>query len=142
MKTSQRGIDLIKKFEGLELKAYLCPANVWTIGYGTTSNIKEGDIIDEETAELFLKKDVIRFENNVNTYVKVELSQNEFDALVSFTYNLGGGALKRSTLLKKLNEKNYTGASKEFDKWVKAGGRVLRGLVKRRKAERRLFGEW
>lgn len=139
MKTSQNGINLIKQFEGCKLTAYKCPAGVWTIGYGHTNGVKSGQTITQAKAEEYLKSDLIKYENYVNGYVKVSLNQNQFDALVSFTYNCGGGALKTSTLLKKLNNKDYTGASNEFPRWNKSNGKVLNGLVKRRTAEKTLF---
>ncbi|MGL5950289.1 MAG: lysozyme [Cetobacterium sp.] len=139
MRTSSVGINLIKKFEGLKLTAYRCPAGVPTIGYGTTSNVKLGTTITEEKAEDLLKKDLVRFETAVKTVVRVKLNQNQFDALVSFSYNVGTGALQSSTLLKKLNQGDYKGASEEFQKWNRAGGKVLNGLIKRREAEKELF---
>ncbi|MGL5950139.1 MAG: lysozyme [Cetobacterium sp.] len=139
MRTSSVGVNLIKKFEGLKLKAYKCPGGIWTIGYGTTSGVTEGMIITEEKAEDLLKKDLVRFETAVKTVVRVKLNKNQFDALVSFSYNVGTGALQSSTLLKKLNQGDYKGASEEFMRWNKAGGKVLTGLIKRREAEKELF---
>lgn len=138
-KMGKKGLDLVKRFEGCFLKAYKCPANVWTIGYGHTKTVKPGQLITHEEAEELLKKDMKEFENHVNKLVKVELTQNQFDALVSFTFNVGAGALKRSTLLKKLNRGDYDGAANEFRRWNRGGGRVLRGLVRRRAAEKDLF---
>ena len=139
MNVSETGIELIKKFEGCVLKAYKCPAGIWTIGYGHTSNVKKGQTITQEQAENYLKQDLNRFEISVNNLVNVRLNQNQFDALVSFCYNLGSGNLKNSTLLKLLNKKDYTGAAEEFDRWVYASGKKLSGLVKRRAAEKELF---
>jgi lysozyme len=140
MNVSTTGINLIKNFEGCRLTAYKCPAGVWTIGYGHTGNdVKEGLKITQEQAEEYLKKDLNSFELAVNNSVKITLSQSQFDALVSFSYNVGTGALKKSTLLKLLNKGNYKGAAEEFDKWIFAGGKKLSGLVKRRKAEKELF---
>lgn len=139
MRTSSTGINLIKRFEGLKLTAYRCPAGVPTIGYGTTKNVKLGTTITEEKAEDLLKKDLVRFETAVKTDVRVKLNQNQFDALVSFSYNVGTGALQSSTLLKKLNHGDYKGASQEFSRWNRAGGKVLNGLIKRREAEKELF---
>lgn len=133
------GLNLVKHFEGLYLKAYLCPANVWTIGYGHTKNVKPGDVINEKKAEELLRQDMDRFETGVTRLVKVPLKQRQFDALVSFSFNVGLGALRRSTLLSKLNKGNYKAAADEFKRWNKGGGKVLRGLVRRRKAERDLF---
>lgn len=139
MNTSQKGIDLIKSFEGCRLKAYKCPAGIWTIGYGHTSGVKEGQMITFSMAEQFLKQDLKRFETSVNNLVTVAITQNQFDALVSFCYNLGAMALKSSTLLKKLNNGDYNGAAEEFDRWVYANGVKLQGLVRRRAAEKELF---
>jgi lysozyme len=144
MKTSTNGITLIKEFEGFKESSYQCSAGVWTIGYGTTvfpegHKVLRGDRIIKKSAEEFLRHDLIQFETQVNRLVQVPLTQNQFDALVSFTYNLGGGALERSTLLKKLNDGNYSGAAKEFMRWNKAGGKVLKGLTNRRKREMELF---
>jgi GH24 family phage-related lysozyme (muramidase) len=142
--TSQRGLDLIKKFEGYRSKAYQCSAKVWTIGYGTTrysggQKVAKGDVIDKETAETYLREDVKKFEEAVQELVKVELNQNQFDALVSWTYNLGQGNLKRSRLLKRLNEGDYAAVPAEMKRWTRAGGKVLKGLVRRRAAEAELF---
>lgn len=141
--TSKNGINLIKKYEGCVLKAYKCPANVWTIGYGHTSGVKEGQKITKTQAEEYLKKDLVKYEKSVNKLVIVDLNQNQFDALISFTYNVGMGNLGKSTLLKKLNDNNYIGASTEFLKWNKAvvngKKKELKGLTKRRKAEKKLF---
>ncbi len=139
MHTSQKGLDLIKSFEGLRLSAYKCPADVWTIGYGTTAGVKPGQTITKERAEELLRDDVKRFEGQVLRLVKVPLTQGQFDALVSFTYNLGAANLGNSTLLRLLNAGDYKGAAAQFDRWTKAGGKELPGLVKRRAAERALF---
>ena len=144
MKISKNGLAIIKEFEGLRLKAYDDGVGVWTIGYGTTrypsaTKVKRGDNITEEQAEAYLLHDVSRFENAVNRLVKVPLTQNQFDALVSFTYNLGEGSFGASTLLRKLNARDYSGAATEFLRWNKAGGKVMAGLTRRRKAEHDLF---
>lgn len=140
MKT--RNKEIIKQSEGLRLEAYLCPADVWTIGYGHTGkDVVEGMKITGGEAEKLLEGDLEKFEKDILKMVKVGLTQNQFDALVSFTYNVGGGALKTSTLLKKLNAGDYMGAADEFLKWTKAGGKELPGLVKRRRTERALFLE-
>ena len=138
-KTSKRGLDLIKEFEGCKLKAYLCPANIWTIGYGHTGLVKEGDRVTKKEATLLLKQDVAKFERGVNEKVKVPLSQNQFDALVSFTFNVGLGAFSKSTLLKKLNALDYNGATNEFKRWNKGNRRILVGLTRRRLAEENMF---
>jgi len=131
--------ELIKSFEGLELEAYLCPANIWTIGYGHTGNVKEGDSITKAEAEALLDKDLQTFRNGVKRLVKVPLNENQFGALVSFAYNIGLGSLQSSTLLKMLNAGDYTGAADQFLRWNKSGGKVLTGLVRRREAERAVF---
>jgi len=139
----EKGLELIKQFEGLKLETYICPAGVPTIGYGTTKidgkKLTIGMQITKEQAEGYLRNDVKVFENHVQRLVKVPLTQNMFDALVSFTYNLGAGNLGRSTLLKKLNDRDYGGAAEELLRWNKAGGKVLNGLVRRREAEKALF---
>ena len=144
MKTSDRGVALIKAHEGLRLTAYTDPVGVWTIGYGHTTaagppKVERGMKITDAGADAILRQDLAKFEGYVSSAVKVPLNQNEFDALVSFTFNLGPGNLRSSTLLKKLNAGDRTGAADEFLKWTRAGGKVLPGLVKRREAERALF---
>lgn len=139
MKVSQKGIDLIKKYEGLRLKAYRDVAGVLTIGYGSTKGVKPGMMITAERAEELLAQDIADHARFVDLFVTVPLNQNQYDALASFTFNLGGGALKTSTLLKKLNKGAYSGAAEEFLKWTKADGKVQRGLVRRREEERKLF---
>lgn len=139
MRTSQNGINLIKHFEGCKLSAYKCPSGVWTIGYGHTKGIKQGMKISQKQADNYLKDDLKTFEHCINKYVKVTINQNQFDALVSFTFNCGGGALKSSTLLKKLNKKDYSGAANELLRWNKSNGKVLAGLTRRREAEKALF---
>lgn len=131
--------DLIKSFEGLELEAYLCPADIWTIGYGHTGNVKEGDSITKAEADELLDKDLQTFRNGVKRLVKVPLNENQFGALVSFAYNLGLGSLQNSTLLKLLNAGDYDGAADQFLRWNKSKGKVLTGLVRRREAERAVF---
>ena len=133
------GKDIIKKWEGLRLKAYLCPAGIPTIGYGHTYNVKMGQTISVAQAELFLDHDYQNAEEQVLSLVKVPLTENQLGALTSFVFNLGSGNLSRSTLLKKLNLGDYRGAAEEFNKWVFAGGKKLNGLVKRRAEERELF---
>jgi lysozyme len=139
MKMSQKGMDLIKEFEGFKAWAYLCPAGVWTIGYGTTRNVKKGQTVTPSQAMALLVEDVKKFENDVNNYVKVPLTQNQFDALVCFAYNVGSGNLKTSTLLKLVNTKDFAGAAAQFVRWNKADGRTLAGLTRRREAEAKLF---
>jgi len=140
MNISQKGINLIKNFEGCRLTAYKCPANILTIGYGHTgSDVHTGQKITQEEAEKLLRQDLIVHCNNVSRLVKVPLNQNQFDALVSFEYNVGYGAFMNSTLLKLLNQKKYKEASEQFGRWKFAGGKILAGLVKRREAEKQLF---
>lgn len=139
MITNQAGINLIKSFEGLRAKAYRCPANVLTIGYGHTAGVREGQTITAEEAEAMLRRDIARFESCVENAVSVALNLNQFSALVSFAFNVGCGALKNSTLLKKLNSGDYIGAASQFNRWINAGGKPLNGLVRRRKAEQTLF---
>lgn len=141
MKVSQDCIQLVKYFEGFEDTAYLCPANVWTIGYGRTRNVKEGDKITEVQAERDLLEELEEFKHQVLDSVKVELKQNELDALTSWTYNLGVGNLKSSTLLKKLNAGNKDEVPAEIVRWNKANGKVLAGLTKRREAEAELWAK-
>lgn len=136
---SQKGIDLIKHFEGLYLEAYKCPADVWTIGYGHTIGVEKGQIITNKQADNFLRQDLGACELHIDKNVSVKINQNQRDALASFIFNLGGGNFKSSTLLKRINEGLYTEAANEFLKWNKAGGKVLEGLTKRRLAEKELF---
>ncbi|MEM1240390.1 MAG: lysozyme [Cyanobacteria bacterium P01_H01_bin.26] len=130
---------MIKSFEGLRLKAYQDAVGVWTIGYGTTRGVRPGQEISEAQAEALLKSDLNRFERDVSQAVRVSINDNQFAALVSFTYNVGSGALRSSTLLRKLNSRDIYGAANEFPRWNRAGGRVLAGLTRRRSAERALF---
>lgn len=149
-KISASGISFIKRWEGNHLTAYKCPAQIWTIGVGHTGkvglkSICEGMKITDKQSTALLLKDIKGFEAAVNTYVNVPLTQNQFDALVSFAFNEGSGNLKKSTLLKKLNKGDYLTASFEFLKWDKADTdgdgdlEALRGLANRRKAEQALF---
>lgn len=143
MKLSDKGLDLIKKFEGCELTAYPDPGtggDPWTIGYGHTGpEVKEGLAITQSEADEYLKNDVMKFEEGVTDLLEVEVTQGEFDALVSFAYNCGLGALRSSTLLRLLNAGNKLAASQQFSRWDKSGGRVLAGLTRRREAERQTF---
>ena len=144
MQTSDKGIALIKQFEGCKLTAYQDSVGAWTIGYGWTQpvdgkSIRAGMTIKQETAERLLKTGLVSYESDVSRLVKVGVTQGQFDALVSFTYNLGARSLSTSTLLRKLNAGDYAGAADEFLRWNKAGGKVLNGLTRRREAERALF---
>lgn len=137
---SQVGINLIKAFEGCRLNSYKCQAGILTIGYGHTGlDVKTGQTITLKQAEELLVKDLQKFVKGVNEAVKTEITQNQFDALVSFAYNCGLGALRESTLLKLVNKKQFEAASLEFAKWNKGGGKVLAGLTRRRKTEHDLF---
>ena len=141
---SLAGIDLIGNFEGLRLEAYHDSAGVCTIGYGTTVYpngvpVQPNDQCTIEQARKFMHHDLARFEKAVSSAVKVPLTQNQFDALVSLTYNIGAGAFKNSTLLKLLNQGDYAGASNQFDVWIKAGGQTVQGLVNRRAVEKSYF---
>nr|QOW97171.1 Orf25 [Serratia marcescens] len=135
---------LIKRFEGLRLQAYQDSVGVWTIGYGWTQpvagrKVGAGMAIDAATAERLLVCGVAQFEQGVERLVAVTVTQGQFDALVSFAYNLGLRALENSTLLRRLNAGDRQGAADQFGRWVNAGGVRLDGLVARRAAERALF---
>mgnify|MGYP004459084731 FL=1 len=134
MKTSSKGIALIKSFEGCRLQAYRDSVGVLTIGYGHTGDVKEGQVISRGFAEELLKADLTKFERNVTRYTPFEMSQNQFDALVSFAFNCGAGNLK-----KLVSGRNKDQVAKKILEYNKAGGRVLAGLTRRRQAERALF---
>ena len=139
MKTSPKGIALIKEFEGLRLKAYLCPSGIWTIGYGHTAGVKPGMVISEAQAEEYLKADLITFENYLNG-LGLAINQNQFDALISFIYNVGTGNFSSSTLLSKVKANPLDNSiMDEFLRWVYSKGRVLPGLQRRRLAEMKLY---
>lgn len=143
MKTSENGLKFIKTWEGVKLIAYLDVIGKLTVGCGhlvrPEDNIKLGQKITQTQVDEFLRADIVSAENAVNELVKVELNQNQFDALVSFVFNLGRGNLAKSTLLKILNKGKYEYVPAQFGKWCFAGGRKINGLVKRRKAESDLF---
>ncbi len=139
MGISEAGINLIKKWEGFRGSAYLDPVGIWTIGYGHTKGVQPGQVISESEALNLLKSEVKTYEDAVRRLVTVPLSQGQFDALTSFCYNTGIGALSQSTLLRYLNEEDYKAAADQFLRWVYGAGRVLPGLVSRRQHERRLF---
>tara|TARA_R110000822_G_scaffold76840_1_gene184775 strand:- start:115 stop:558 length:444 start_codon:yes stop_codon:yes gene_type:complete len=145
VRTGKPGLEIIKHFEGFSSDPYLCPADVATIGYGATYGFDHKRItmdhrpISLEEGEALLAQELASVERSVRRLVRVALTQNQFDALVSFTFNLGSGRLQSSTLRSKLNRGDYEGASGELPKWRKAGGRVLAGLVKRRFSEQKLF---
>lgn len=144
-KVSNNCIELIKTFEGCKLKAYKCPANVWTIGYGNTyyedkSRVKEGDVITLERAKALLEMILHDFELGVDNNTVDTITQNQFDALVDFAYNCGTGNLKSSTLLRKVNANpNDATIKDEFLKWIRANGKTMQGLINRRKAETELY---
>ena len=144
MHISEEGLCLIKKFEGCEMRAYTCAAGVPTIAYGRTKDVKMGDTCTKEQAEEWLKEEIKEYENHVEDAVIVPLNQNQFDALVSWTYNLGPTNLNNSTMLKVLNQADYENVPAQIKRWNKAGGKVLEGLTRRRNAESLLFEgkEW
>jgi lysozyme len=131
--------EMTKRFEGLRLEAYQCPAGVWTIGYGHTKGVKKGDKITLEQAEAFLVDDMKEAEDGVRKLVRVPLTPNQFEALADFVFNLGIGNLGKSTLLKLLNTGDYAGAAAQLLRWNKSGGRELAGLTARRNEEAKLF---
>ena len=139
MRISNEGLALIKKFEGCELTAYKCAAGVWTIGYGHIKDVYEGQKITQSEAESMLHHEMEEYENYINDLVTAPLSQNQFDALVSWVFNLGAGNLRASTLLKVVNEGDMDGVPTQIKRWNKAGGKVLEGLIRRREAEALLW---
>ena len=141
---SDNGMKLLEQFEGLRLEAYLDSASIATIGFGSIkypngNKVKLGDKITKAQAKEYKLHDLKEFENTVNTSVNIPLSQNQYDALVSLSYNIGSSAFKNSTLLKKLNNKDYKGAAEQFLVWINSGGRKVKGLENRRKSEMKLF---
>ena len=139
MNTSPKGIALIIEFDGLRLKAYQCPGGVWTIGYGHTAGVKPGMVITEAQAEEYLKANLIAFERYLNG-LGLALNQNQFDALISFIYNVGTGNFSNSTLLRKVRANPQDNSiMDEFLRWVYSKGRVLPGLQRRRLAEMKLY---
>jgi lysozyme len=139
MQYSKSGVELTEQFEGCKLAAYQDQVGRWTIGYGHTAGVKEGDTCTQEEAEAFLEQDMNWAVNCVNALVTVPLSQGEFDALVDFSFNLGYGSLQHSTLLRKVNDGDLADAANEFEKWDHAGGQVVAGLLRRRIAEKQEF---
>lgn len=139
------GFDFIKKHEGLRLEAYLCPAGYWTIGYGMTfypggKRVANGDKITQDQADDYFRKILKTFEDAVFSLTRDDITQGQFNALTSFAYNVGVGALRQSTLIKKLNKDPWDASIKdEFMKWVMGGGKILNGLVKRRQAEAKMY---
>jgi lysozyme len=145
MKVNAEGYALIKKFEGCRLKAYKCPANVWTIGYGNTfyengMKVKEGDVITQQRAEELAKFIIDQFAVTIEPFIQKPLNDNQFSACVSLAYNIGTSGFKRSSVFKKLNiNPNNPTIADSFKLWNKGGGKVLAGLVKRREAEIQLY---
>lgn len=140
MQTSQNGINFIKQFESFSATPYLCPSKFWTIGWGhVILNYESFTSIDIAQAESLLRKDLRISEDCVNDSVVMPLTQNQFDALVSFVFNVGCEAFNNSTLLRLLNVGKYTDAAEQFLRWNKSKGKVLNGLTRRRQAERQLF---
>ena len=137
METTTPGIELIKQSEGFRSEPYKDVGGIWTVGYGHTQ--KAMNPISHEEAELLLKKDLKNAEKVIETHVKVPLTQNQFNALVSFIFNVGEGKFRGSTLLKLLNQGMYEEAAGQFTRWVYAGGAIQKGLIKRREAEKDLF---
>ena len=135
------GLDLIKRFEGFSSRSYICPAGYPTIGYGHLVRADESfdEGVSHEEAEALLRRDTASAERSVLRLINVPLTDSQFDALVSFTFNLGGGALQRSTLRRKINREEHGEVPAEFGRWVFAGGRRLKGLVRRRAAEAVLY---
>ncbi|EMI0561928.1 lysozyme [Acinetobacter baumannii] len=141
---SENGYKLIKSFEGFEPKAYQDTGGVWTIGYGTIkypngTRVKKGDMCTMAEAEEWLKNDCAWVDACLDKYLKFQPTQNQFDALASFVYNVGETAFSKSTMLKSLNAGNFAGAANQFDKWVYDNGKLIKGLVNRRAAEKKLF---
>ena len=141
MKLGERGTEILKYFEGCKLTAYQDSVGVWTIGYGHSKGVFDGMTITQEEAEQMLLTELEEYEGYIEDMVTVPLTQNQFDALVVWIYNLGPTNFRNSTLLKELNAGNYNAAGQEITRWNKAGGKVLAGLVKRREAEAELFNE-
>ena len=139
MKISEEGLSLIKKFEGCELKAYQDSVDVWTIGYGHTKGVEDGQEITQEEAEEMLASELDEYEGYINDLVECDLEQCQFDALVAWVYNLGPTNLRSSTMLKRLNSNDLEDVPSQIKRWNKAGGKVLKGLVRRREAEALLF---
>tara|TARA_R100001443_G_C3310641_1_gene167653 strand:- start:363 stop:806 length:444 start_codon:yes stop_codon:yes gene_type:complete len=139
MKISENGLELIKKFEGCETTAYQDSVGVWTIGFGHTKGVEEGQTCSIEDAESMLADEMDEYEGYINNMVKVDLQQHEFDALVAWVYNLGPTNLGESTMLKVLNGGQFDRVPDEMNRWTRAGGEILEGLVRRRQAESLMF---
>ncbi|MCS5421236.1 MULTISPECIES: lysozyme [Psychrilyobacter] len=147
MKISKQGIDLLKHFESYEMKAYTCPSGVWTIGWGFTQvngkKVKEGDIMTLEVADIELVKQLRIYENVVKKAIMIKkINQNQYDALISLCYNIGGSSFRRSDIVKEVNSRNFIGACRIFNLWSKAAEKRSKGLLRRRMSERNLFCSW
>lgn len=137
---SEIALDIIKKWEGYKAYPYQDAVGVWTIGYGTTEGVgPHSRPVTQDQAEQHIIREMVKIQVDIDTLVDVPLSENQNAALISFIYNLGVGNFRSSTLLRKLNKGNYYGAAREFDRWIYAGGKVLTGLINRRKDEANLF---
>ena len=142
MNLSQNCLEIAKQFEGCKFEAYLCPAKKWTVGYGHTGpDVYAGLVVDQARADSLLLLDMQGAARTVNNLVEPQITQNQFDALCDFVFNCGAGNFNTSTLLRLINEKNFAEATEEFHKWNIGGGKVLLGLVIRRKAEAELFAK-
>ena len=144
MRTNEAGIDLIKHYESLRRQSYLCPANVWTIGYGATrlwdnEPVPPFTTITEQQADDLLRRDLVDTEDFVSRLIRVPLTENQFSATVSLVFNIGAGNFQRSQSRQRINRKNYDGAASIWWQWRRGGGRILPGLVKRRESERQLW---
>lgn len=139
MQPSENCARLVAGFEGFRAQAYRCPAGVWTIGYGTTEGVREGDIISKAKAWERLKVDLNKFGTGVYSLCSATCTQNQFDAMVSLAYNIGLGAFGRSSVLRMHNAGNHVAAAEAFKSWNKAGGKLLPGLVNRRNIESQLY---
>ena len=138
MKCNELGLYIIRKWESLRLKAYQCSAGVWTIGWGHTKGVKQGDVCTIEQANIYFKEDVEEKELQINS-LDLQLTDNEYSALVSFIFNIGIGNFNKSTMLRLLKQNKKIEASNEFQKWNKCKGAILNGLTNRRRDERNLF---
>lgn len=139
MRTSNQGKDFIKSYEALRLAAYDDGVGVWTIGWGHTKGVKPGDTCTKEQSDAWFDEELETFENGVIALILQDVTQEQFDALCSLAYNIGLGAFSKSTLLRKLNAGDISGAAEQFDVWNRGGGKVMLGLVKRRAGERKIF---
>ena len=140
MKLNEAGLALLKEFEGCKLKAYRDIVGILTIGYGHTGkDVNDGQVLTQEEADALLVKDLEKLQNNIRPHIKVLLTDNQFSALVVFSYNVGYIAFSGSTLLSKLNNNDFNGAAEQFVRWNRAGGKAVPGLTRRREAEKNLF---